>query len=222
MKYSAKADNGCRLIIEYDELNELIQLENSFFSTQAYEYNRSFLSFAFKEPFDAYAFVDHLDFFRRQEQYSQFIAFLRSNGSSCFYVSCPPYCGLYPLEVSIDCSFAVYNDAISYVLERTTLEKGQETRVPIGHPMRGAGFVIMPVVFLYDETRTWALILEDSVSPVGVLGVKKSVESSLETTLANAGFTTAVEVLKRPSMAINKGKEELLTSYGHADERNPS
>jgi len=207
-------NNACRLVVEFIELNEVLQLERSFFSEEAYHYDHPFLAFDFKAIFDSYAFLDNPDFFRREYQYNHFIAFLKSIGSARFYVSCPPYCGLYPLEVSVDCPFTTYNDAISYVLERTSYEKGKEITEPIGHPMRGAGFVIMPIVFMYDETKQWAIVLKDSVAPIGIIGVKKDIDDSRKATLNYIGFTSAVEVLTRPAMSIHINKKELFIAYG--------
>lgn len=207
-------NNTYRLLTEFTEINSVIQLENSFFSTEIYKYEHQFLSFAFKESFDSYAFIDNADFFRREYQYDQFISFLKSVGSSEFYISSPPYCGLYPLEISTNCLFTTYNDAISYVLEHTTYKMGVEIKEPIGHPMRGVGFVIMPIVFMYDKTKQWAIVFEDSVTPIGTIAIKKSIDNLLETTLSRVGFTSAVRIFDRPDMIIHKDKRELLLSYG--------
>lgn len=212
--HDTKPSPTCRLIVEAVEINEVLQLEKSFFSEEAYHYEHPFLAFDFKAIFDSYAFLDNPDFFRREYQYNHFIAFLKSIGSAHFYVSCPPYCGLYPLEVAVDCPFTTYKDAISYVLERTSYDWGKEIKESIGHPMRGAGFVIMPTVFMYDQTKQWAIVLKDSVTPIGIIGVKKNIDNSLKTTLSQVGFTSAVEVLERSPMTIHRDKKELFLSYG--------
>lgn len=196
-------ETDCWLITAFDEINRLQRLEQSLFSPNTFDYERDFLNWPFKEHFERTFFMESHDFFRQENEYIRLIEFLKSIGSSLFYISAPAYCGLYPLAVSANCPFSTYKNAVSYVLEENMMTGGNRIiRQPVGHPMRGVGFVIMPQVFMYDTTKQWAISLEDSVTPVAVIGLKSAVREQFERKLTDIGFTTVDELVKRPNMQV--------------------
>lgn len=183
-KNSLSPEQNCRLIIDPIELDGVLKLEDALFDVNTFHYNREFLLYPFRENLHTHLFFEDHDFFRERNRYESLIDFLKSVQTSSFFISSPAYCGLYPLQVSVDCPYTVYNLAVSYVLEESVSDSNQKLiRRPVGHPMSGAGFVIMPHVFMYDSTKRWAILLEDSVTPVAIVGLKESVVQEFTTCL---------------------------------------
>lgn len=171
-----RTEQHCRLITNPEDIDKIIKLEASIFKLETFHYNRNILTYPFQHVFNSHIFFESHDFFRDQHKYYCLTSFLKKINVHFFYVSAPHYCGLYPLQVSVNCPYEVYKSAVSYVLDETVFNANQEQIIqPVCHPMSGAGFVIMPHVFVYDETGDWSLVLEDSVTPIAIAGLKESI-----------------------------------------------
>lgn len=185
-----------QLITNPQDIDNLLKIEAAIFKLETFHYERDFLTYPFQSIFDTHIFFENHDFFRDQNKFHCLIKFLKDIKVSSFYISAPQYCGLYPLRISIECPYKVYESAVSYILDETVFNANQQQIIqPIGHPMRGAGFVIMPQVFVYVETREWALVLEDSITPVAVTGLRKDIYDAFVTNLRSFQLMSISELV---------------------------
>lgn len=163
-------DEYYKLYMNPWEIDTIQELEREVFATEQFDYNRSVLTFPFRRSFDHYYFLAFNYLFRRPEDFKCLINFVTALQSSSFFISAPAYAVLYPLEISVRCPFAVYKDSPAYVLEEM-MDSGPR---PLQHPRRGTGFVAIPDVFMYDRTKEWAVLNNDS-NQVTIIGVNNAV-----------------------------------------------
>ena len=179
-KHLTPLKTNYRLITAHWVVDEIQQLERALFVSETFIFNRDFDEFPFRRQFDHHLFLENHQFFREESKYQSLIDFLKAIGSPSFFISAPAYTVLYPLEISVDCPFSVYRNAPSYALEEELYIYKELVRRPLQHPMHGVGFVIMPHVFMYDQTQKWAILLTDSVTEIATIGLDATVKNKFE------------------------------------------
>ena len=181
-------EENYKLYVNPWEIDEVQKLEKELFVIDLFEYNRNILVFPFKSSFDNYYFLPFNYLFRKREDYEVLTEFLAGIESPSFFISAPPYAVLYPLEVSVTCPYPVYQNAPAYGLEET-MDSG--TR-PLQHPRRGVGFATIPDVFMYDRSKQWAILNNDS-NQITIIGVNNSVKERFESSFSNLKLLTVSE-----------------------------
>lgn len=160
-----------KLYTEPWEIDTVQKLEKELFVTELFNYNRDITVSPFRNPFDNYYFLTHNYLFRKPQDYNALVEFVIGISSLSFFISAPSYAVLYPLEISVYCPFSIYKDAPAYVLEEV-MDSGKR---PLQHPRSGVGFVTIPDVFMYDQTKEWAILNNDG-NLITIIGVNNNVK----------------------------------------------
>jgi hypothetical protein len=171
-------------------IDQVQQIEKNLFTSETFHYNRDFAEFPFRQTFDYYYFWEHNRLFRREFDYQILITFLKAINSASFFISAPAYAALYPLEVSVECPFLIYKNAVAYVLEEV-MDSGPRR---FQHPRYGVGFVTIPAVFMFDRSQQWA-ILNDNGNQVVTIGISQAIKAKFEQTFNALSLGTAEEAL---------------------------
>lgn len=153
------------------EIDQIQEIERELFVTEKFNYNRDIRIFPFRKRFDNYYFLTYNYLFRRAQDYSVLVEFINGILSKSFFISAPSYAVLYPIEISSSCPFVVYEDAPAYVLEEV-MDSGKR---PLQHPRSGVGFVTIPDVFMYDRSKEWAILNNDS-NLLTIIGINNTVK----------------------------------------------
>ena len=61
--------------------------------------------------------------------------------------------------------------------------------------MYGAGFVIMPHVFVYDRSRQWAILLSDNVTDLATVGLTAKVKNEFMQAFESWPFMSASQAI---------------------------